>query len=77
MNNNCFGHGTKERWISVVAAAILLFFGIAQAQQPDGRRPDELKTYLDLESKETNVKLDQILHQLYDVNQKIVTLSFM
>tara|TARA_R110002096_G_scaffold101547_9_gene224607 strand:+ start:31264 stop:32304 length:1041 start_codon:yes stop_codon:yes gene_type:complete len=76
MNNKTLGNGAHGRMGLVVAAVALLSFGAAQAQQPDGRRPDELKTYLDLESQETNVKLDQILHQLYDVNQKIITLSF-
>ena len=54
----------------------LLMVCTVHAQEPVDRRADELKVYLDLESKDTNVKLDQILHQLDEVNQKVVTLSF-
>jgi dipeptidyl aminopeptidase/acylaminoacyl peptidase len=61
---------------SIIAVGLLMPLVAAWAQQPDNRRPDELKTYLDLESQEINVKLEQILHQLYETNQKIVTLSF-
>lgn len=48
----------------------------AQAQQAGERRPDELKSYLDLESEDIDTKLDLILHTLYAVNQKVITLSF-
>ena len=64
------------RYLVVSAVSALLMVCAAQAQESDGRRADELKKYLDLESTDTNVKLDLILHQLLEVNQKVVTLSF-
>ena len=54
----------------------LLIMCSAHAQTPATGRADELKTYLDLESPDVSVKLDQIYHQLLEVNQKVVTLSF-
>ena len=64
----------KNVMFGVISA--LLMVCTVHAQEPVDRRADELKVYLDLESKDTNVKLDQILHQLDEVNQKVVTLSF-
>jgi dipeptidyl aminopeptidase/acylaminoacyl peptidase len=64
----------KNIMFGVISA--LLMVSTVHALEPVDRRADELKVYLDLESKDTNVKLDQILHQLYEVNQKVVTLSF-
>lgn len=64
------------RYLVVSAVSALLMVCAAQAQEPEDRRADELKKYLDLESTDTNVKLDLILHQLLEVNQKVVTLSF-
>lgn len=58
-------------------AFLLLAFTSAQAQQPDDRRPDELKTYLNMDASDANTKLDLIIHTLYEVNQKVITLSFM
>ena len=68
--------GARMRYLVVSAVSALLMVCTALAQESDGRRADELKKYLDLESTDTNVKLDLILHQLHEVNQKIVTLSF-
>ncbi len=64
------------RYLVVSAVSALLMVCAAQAQEPEDRRADELMKYHDLESTDTNIKLDLILHQLYEVNQKVVTLSF-
>ncbi|NNE06621.1 MAG: hypothetical protein HKN15_12945, partial [Xanthomonadales bacterium] len=65
-----------KRWMVFIVTGLLMALGTAWAQQPDDRRPDELKRYLDLESKNIDVKLEQILHLLYETNQKVITLSF-
>ena len=64
------------RFASFVVVGLLLPFAASWAQQPDNRRPDELKAYLDLESQDINDKLELILQQLYETNQKVITLSF-
>lgn len=68
--------GTAYRLPVIVSFFLIMAFAAASAQQSGDRRPDELKRYLDLESQNVNVKLEQILHQLYEVNQKVITLSF-
>ena len=61
--------------LTVVCA--LLVFGSAQAQQsPDERRPDELKSYLNMDAKDVDTRLDLLTHLLYEVNQKVIALTF-
>jgi dipeptidyl aminopeptidase/acylaminoacyl peptidase len=43
----------------------------------DARRGDELQTFINPDAKDLNTKLDLLTHMLYEVNQKLVTLTFM
>lgn len=61
----------------LIGALALLFLGqVVQAQESDDRRPDELKRYLNMDAKDIDTRLDLIIHTLYEVNQKVITLSF-
>lgn len=64
--------------MTVLLAALLAAPAGAQeapAAAPE-RRPDELKTYINPDAKDTNTKLDLIIHTLYEVNQRLVNLTF-
>lgn len=69
------GAGMKAAVTAVLC--VMLGIGAAQAQEPDNRRPDELKTYLNMDAKDVDTRLNLIIHTLYEVNQKVITLSFM
>lgn len=47
----------------------------AQEAQPS-RRADELQTFLNIDGKDTQTKLDLLVHNLYEVNQKLVSVLF-
>lgn len=72
------GRNNRTAMKNVLAAVFcgLLLVPMAEAQEAEEQRPDELKRYLDLDSKDVNTKLDLLLHTLYEVNQKVITLSF-
>jgi dipeptidyl aminopeptidase/acylaminoacyl peptidase len=59
-------------------AALLVAPVAAQDAPPASpeRRPDELKAYINPDAKDTNTKLDLIIHTLYEVNQRLVNLQF-
>lgn len=62
----------------VLAAAPLCVPRAALAQNEDtpARRADELQTFINPDSKDTQVKLDLLIHTLYEVNQKLVGVTF-
>lgn len=65
------------RPLSVVLAALLAAPVLAQDAPPTGeRRPDELKRFINPDAKDTNTKLDLLIHTLYEVNQRLVNLQF-
>jgi dipeptidyl aminopeptidase/acylaminoacyl peptidase len=62
---------------------ILLLLALAasspsRAQEPEssGRRADELTTYINPDAKDVNTKLDLLIHTLYEVNQRLVAVTF-
>lgn len=63
--------------ITMLALAALLAAPAGDAQQAPERRPDELQTFINPDAKDTQTKLDLLIHNLYEVNQKLVTLTFM
>ena len=66
------------RSMTLVLAALLA--APAGAQDPpvaaSEKRPDELKTFINPDAKDTNTKLDLLIHTLYEVNQQLVNLQF-
>jgi dipeptidyl aminopeptidase/acylaminoacyl peptidase len=65
------------RWLTVALAASFALPAAAQdASPPEGRRPDELKAFINPDAKDTNTKLDLLIHTLYEVNQRLVNLTF-
>jgi dipeptidyl aminopeptidase/acylaminoacyl peptidase len=62
---------------SAVLGALLLAASVARGQEPEARRPDELQTFINPDAKDVISKLDLLVHTLYEVNQKLVTLTFM
>lgn len=58
-------------------ATLLLAWAPLAAQEADARRPDELHTFINPDAKDVNTRLDLLIHTLYEVNQKLVTLTFM
>ncbi len=55
----------------------LLMTGSLLAQPAQERREDHLKTYLNMDAKDIDTRLDLLVHTLYEVNQKVTTLTFM
>lgn len=58
---------------------LLLAAGNLAAADPEdeGRRADELHTFINPDADDVATKLDLLIHTLYEVNQKLVTLTFM
>lgn len=70
---------TSYRTSAVVLLALLASAPLrseAQAAPPDGRRSDELQTFINPDAKDTQTKLDLLQHTLYEVNQKLVAVTF-
>jgi dipeptidyl aminopeptidase/acylaminoacyl peptidase len=66
----------------LVSAAVVLALtapalGAQAPPEPEQRREAELQTFINPDAKDTSTKLDLLLHNLYEVNQKLVTLTFM
>jgi dipeptidyl aminopeptidase/acylaminoacyl peptidase len=64
---------------SLLALLAALLAAPAWAQEAPAapeRRPDELKTFINPDARDTNTKLDLIIHTLYEVNQRLVNLQF-
>jgi dipeptidyl aminopeptidase/acylaminoacyl peptidase len=68
---------------SLPCFCILLLLGLAasspsraQDPEPSERRPDELATFINPDAKDVNTKLDLLIHTLYEVNQRLVAVSF-
>ena len=65
------------KMISCFVVSALLVFGSAEAQQTtDERRPDELNSYLNMDAKDFDTRLTLLTHLLYEVNQKVIALTF-
>lgn len=47
-----------------------------EAAQNAARRADELQTFINIDAKDTQTKLDLLIHSLYEVNQKLVAVTF-
>ena len=60
----------------LLCAALLAAPARAQEAAPPGPRPDELKSFINPDARDTNTKLDLIIHTLYEVNQRLVNLQF-
>jgi dipeptidyl aminopeptidase/acylaminoacyl peptidase len=63
----------------IAALCACLVVGTAAAAEPAGgdRRGDELQTFINPDAKDVSTRLDLLTHLLYEVNQKLVTLTFM
>jgi dipeptidyl aminopeptidase/acylaminoacyl peptidase len=48
----------------------------AQDNQANARRADELQSFINPDAKDTATKLDLLVHNLYEVNQKLVAITF-
>jgi len=61
----------------LLALAVVPATTVAQDAAPeDKRRADELQTFLNPDAKDTQTKLDLLIHNLYEVNQKLVAVTF-
>jgi dipeptidyl aminopeptidase/acylaminoacyl peptidase len=47
-----------------------------EAAAPEPRREGELQTFINPDAKDLNTKLDLLVHTLYEVNQRLVALTF-
>lgn len=56
-------------------ASVMSLPSHAQAED-SGRRADELQAFINPDSKDSQVKLDLLIHTLYEVNQKLVAVTF-
>lgn len=65
-----------KRQLWCVLGVLILVCNV-QAQESEERREDYLKTYLNMDAKDADTRLDLIIHTLYEVNQKVTTLTFM
>lgn len=67
-----------KKLVVTCGLATLLAAAAARAQEakPAERREAELQTFINPDAKDTNTKLDLLIHTLYEVNQKLVTLEF-
>lgn len=65
-----------RRELCCVLGALILACNV-QAQESEERREDHLKTYLNMDAKDADTRLDLLIHTLYEVNQKVTTLTFM
>lgn len=67
-----------SRSLTVLLATLLAASAAAQepAAPDQERRPDELKAFINPDAKDTNTKLDLLIHTLYEVNQRLVNLQF-
>jgi len=61
--------------VFVAITSVMSLPSRAQAGDP-GRRADELQTFINPDSKDSQVKLDLLIHTLYEVNQKLVAVTF-
>lgn len=68
-----------RRVASALLVAALCSVLPAQGQEaaaPEGRRSDELQTFINPDAKDTQTKLDLLIHTNYEVNQKLVAVLF-
>lgn len=68
--------GVTPTVVLVVLAALVGQAAAAQDAAPAQRRTDELQTFINIDAKDTQTKLDLLVHSLYEVNQKLVAVTF-
>lgn len=68
-----------NRRMSVLAAVVLLSLtpSWAQEEPKSERREGELQAFINPDARDVNTKLELLIHTLYEVNQKLVNLTFM
>jgi dipeptidyl aminopeptidase/acylaminoacyl peptidase len=66
------------RIAALLTAAMTLAQAPARAQDsaPESRRSDELQTFINPDAKDTQTKLDLLIHTNYEINQKLVAVLF-
>lgn len=74
-------NATKTRFAVALLAAVatLLPWAAGRAQDAAGagaRRADELQTFINPDAKDTQTRLDLLIHTLNEVNQKLVGVTF-
>ncbi|HET7745955.1 MAG TPA: alpha/beta fold hydrolase [Vicinamibacteria bacterium] len=65
--------------VSVLCAAVTAAPAAAQDRAPDAPpapREAELKSFMNIDAKDAATKLDLLVHTLYEVNQKLVAVTF-
>jgi dipeptidyl aminopeptidase/acylaminoacyl peptidase len=70
---------TQWRAVLLAVLAALIAAPPAGAQEAPGtpaRRADELQTFINPDAKDTQTRLDLLIHTLYEVNQKLVGVTF-
>ena len=60
----------------VAALCTVLPARAQEAAAPEGRRSDELQTFINPDAKDTQTKLDLLIHTNYEINQKLVAVLF-
>ncbi len=66
-----------KKLLAALCACLFTLPAVAQQADSAARRGDELQTFINPDAKDVNTKLDLLIHSLYEVNQKLVTLTFM
>lgn len=67
---------TDARTLPAVLAAALLAAPAPAQEAPAEKREAELKAYMNIDARDASTKLDLLIHTLYEVNQRLVTLTF-
>ena len=62
--------------IVLLAGSLAASAAAQEAPTPEGRRPDELKAFINPDARDTGTKLDLLIHTLYEVNQRLVNVTF-
>src|SRR5262245_17736277 len=74
-----FGWITSNRCRVILLGACLLLVPLVWAQEASrgGRREGELQTFINPEANDLNTKLEVLQQTLYEVNQKVIALTFL
>jgi len=62
--------------LTILLSAMLGISSVHAQEAGSERRADELKTYLNMDAKDVDTRLDLLTHLLYEVNQKVIALTF-
>ena len=69
-------HGSTATLVVLALAMLASAPAPAQEAAPPERRADELQKFINADAKDTQTKLDLLVHTLYEVNQKLVGVTF-